>query len=59
MNSFAYRPHAARPVAAGIERLTSHKHVEKAKLAADRILPKPVDVNALLREMKNLLDARH
>jgi len=35
---------------------TADKHVEKAKLVADRILPKPVDVNALLREIKSLLN---
>jgi hypothetical protein len=33
--------------------------VEKAKLVADRILPKPVDVNALLREIESLLNTRH
>jgi len=37
----------------------ANAHVDKAKLVADRILPKPVDVNALLRELKNLLDTRH
>ena len=35
---------------------TADKHVEKVKLVADRILPKPVDVNALLREIKSLLN---
>jgi CheY-like chemotaxis protein len=34
---------------------TANKHVEKAKLFADRILPKPVDVNVLLREIDVLL----
>ena len=38
---------------------TADNHVENAKLIADRILPKPVDVNLLLREIENLLDARH
>jgi PAS domain S-box-containing protein len=38
---------------------TADKHVEKAKLVADRILPKPVDVNALLREIESLLNTRH
>ncbi len=31
------------------------KHLEKAKTVADRILPKPVDVNLLLREMAALI----
>jgi PAS domain S-box-containing protein len=30
-------------------------HVAKAKLIAERILPKPVDINLLLREMETLL----
>jgi signal transduction histidine kinase len=38
---------------------TADKHVEKARLVADRILPKPVDVNALLREIESLLNTRH
>jgi len=33
-------------------------HVAKAKLIADRILPKPVDVNLLLREIETLLGVR-
>jgi Putative Flp pilus-assembly TadE/G-like len=33
--------------------------VEKAKLFSDRILPKPVDVNVLLREIDALMGARH
>jgi DNA-binding response OmpR family regulator len=37
----------------------ANEHTDKAKLVADRILPKPVDVNALLREIKDLLDTRH
>jgi PAS domain S-box-containing protein len=37
----------------------ANKHTDKAKSVADRILPKPVDVNALLREIKDLLDTRH
>jgi hypothetical protein len=35
---------------------SSLQRVGKAKLVADRILSKPVDVNALLREFKHLLD---
>ena len=31
------------------------RHVEKAKLVADRILPKPVDINLLFREIEALL----
>jgi PAS domain S-box-containing protein len=31
------------------------EHVEKAKLVADRILPKPVDVDLLIREIEALL----
>lgn len=31
------------------------RHVAKAKLVVDRIMPKPVDVNLLLREMAILL----
>jgi hypothetical protein len=38
---------------------TANKHVERAKLVVDRILPKPVDVNLLLREIEALLGARH
>ncbi len=38
---------------------TAHKHVERAKLIVDRILPKPVDVNLLLREIEALLGTRH
>jgi hypothetical protein len=34
---------------------TANKHIEKAKLIADRILPKPVDANVLLREIDALL----
>lgn len=34
---------------------TANKHIAKAKLTADRILPKPVDVNLLLREIDALL----
>lgn len=37
---------------------TANKHVEKAKLIADCILPKPMDVNFLLREIEKLLAAR-
>jgi two-component system CheB/CheR fusion protein len=33
-------------------------HVRKAKLIADRILPKPVDINLLLREIEILLAKR-
>jgi len=33
---------------------TANKHVERAKVIADCILPKPVDVNRLLREMERL-----
>jgi PAS domain S-box-containing protein len=36
----------------------SDQHVEKARLIADRILPKPVDITVLLREMQDLLDKR-
>jgi DNA-binding response OmpR family regulator len=36
---------------------TANKHIEKAKLVADRILPKPVDVNVLLREIDALLSS--
>ncbi len=36
---------------------TTNKHVERAKLTVDRILPKPVDVNRLLREIEALLGA--
>ncbi len=32
----------------------SDEHIERAKRIADRILPKPVDVNLLLREMESL-----
>lgn len=31
------------------------RHIKQAKLIADRIPPKPVDVNLLLREIANLL----
>jgi len=34
------------------------KHVQKAKMIADRILPKPVDINLLLRELEILLGRR-
>lgn len=34
------------------------RHVKKAKLIADRLLPKPVDINLLLREIKVLLAKR-
>jgi two-component system, chemotaxis family, CheB/CheR fusion protein len=34
------------------------RHVAKAKLIADRILPKPVDINLLLREIETLLGKR-
>jgi two-component system CheB/CheR fusion protein len=37
---------------------TANKHIEKAKLIADCILPKPVDVNVLLREIGALLGPR-
>jgi DNA-binding response OmpR family regulator len=37
---------------------TADEHVEKAKATADRILPKPVNIDALLREMTNLLGTR-
>ncbi len=33
-------------------------HVQKAKLIVDRILPKPVDINLLLREIDHLLGAQ-
>ncbi len=33
-------------------------HVKKAKLIADRLLPKPVDINLLLREIEALLGIR-
>ena len=33
-------------------------HVKKAKLIADRLLPKPVDINLLLREIEILLAKR-
>jgi CheY-like chemotaxis protein/two-component sensor histidine kinase len=36
----------------------SEKHLERAKRIADRILPKPVNINLLLREIETLLD-RH
>jgi two-component system CheB/CheR fusion protein len=35
---------------------TAHDHVDKAKAVADRILPKPVNVDVLLREMVKLLN---
>lgn len=31
------------------------RHVEKAKLIADRMLPKPLDIDLLLNEMRTLL----
>ena len=31
------------------------RHIEKARLVADRILPKPVDINLLLRDIEALL----
>jgi two-component system CheB/CheR fusion protein len=34
------------------------KHIEKSKLIADRILPKPVDVMVLLHEIEDLLHIR-
>ena len=36
----------------------ANRHIKKAELIADRILPKPVDVNVLLREFDALLGAR-
>jgi two-component system CheB/CheR fusion protein len=33
----------------------AHRHLESAKAMADRILPKPVEINLLLREMAALL----
>jgi two-component system CheB/CheR fusion protein len=36
----------------------SDKHVEKAKLIADRMLSKPVDVNLLLEELETLIGRR-
>ena len=36
----------------------SDKHVEKARLIADRMLPKPVDVNLLLEELETLIGRR-
>ena len=33
----------------------AHRHLENAKAMADRILPKPVEINLLLREMASLL----
>jgi PAS domain S-box-containing protein len=35
------------------------RHVAQAKLVVDRIMPKPVDANLLLREIDNLLSTRH
>ncbi len=35
------------------------RHVAQAKLIVDRIMPKPVDVNLLLREIENWLGTRH
>lgn len=37
---------------------TANKHMEKLKLIADRVLPKPVDVNVLLCEIDALLGTR-
>jgi two-component system CheB/CheR fusion protein len=37
----------------------AERHVAKAKLVAERILPKPADINRLLREIDNLLSTRH
>jgi hypothetical protein len=34
----------------------SDKHIERALKIADRILPKPVDINLLLRELEILLN---
>lgn len=34
------------------------KHIEKARLLADRILPKPVDIGVLLSEMGQLVGKR-
>jgi PAS domain S-box-containing protein len=34
-------------------------HVAQAKLIVDRIMPKPVDINLLLREIDNLLTTQH
>ena len=34
------------------------RHVAQAKLIVDRVLPKPVDVNLLLREIETLLGKR-
>jgi DNA-binding response OmpR family regulator len=34
------------------------RHVQKARLVADRIMPKPVDANLLLREIEGLLAER-
>ena len=34
------------------------RHVAQAKLIVDRVLPKPVDVNLLLREIQTLLGKR-
>jgi PAS domain S-box-containing protein len=36
----------------------SDKHVEKARLIADRMLSKPVDVNLLLKELETLIGKR-
>jgi PAS domain S-box-containing protein len=36
----------------------AERHVKKAMLVADRILPKPVDINLLLREIADLLGTR-
>ncbi len=37
----------------------AERHVARAKLVAERILPKPADINRLLREIENLLSTRH
>ena len=37
---------------------TATDHVDKAKVVADRILPKPVNVDVLLREMAKLLSTQ-
>jgi two-component system, sensor histidine kinase len=37
----------------------AERHVARAKLVAERIFPKPVDINRLLREIDNLLNTRH
>ncbi len=37
----------------------SDKHVAQARLIVDRIMPKPVDINLLLREIEGLLSTGH